>query len=801
MIKWQNTLKWIEEAKTIEIPRAYSSKIEKSDKLQLFVFTDAGTEAQCNVAYLRIMSKSNEQKDVNIVAGKNYIVPCKQKRTIPELEFDALVKGITFTENIIDDHDLKFDEIYMLTDSSIVFQWIMNGIENPSIYQKNRMTKLSQTKLKINFRWVNTDLQTADYGTKFSSMPKMDSDNEWFKPPIFRLPEGSWPKSPPSQLTEEKFLNISARNMLFRGKGEFIDTTLFSTLNKVIMVVRKYIIGWKFAAKRKSLIKKKKNLDDALTQNSISARTHRYEMKVLQEKMENNEKISNDWTHKRQIILETLIKHDQEKFFREEMQLIKNQKSLPVKHYLHKQMLVLHNDILCVSTRLPQHNDHISDKDYFSAHPILMHKDSHLTQLIILHHHVQNRHLNFDTICTSLMRNYFIPHLRCTARRIIKSQCYFCKLQSPHIRAPIMGDLPVERLCDVHAPFSHIIVDTCGPFMIRQRDIRSAKDPPKRWLLFVTCLSTRAVHIEILYHMTADSAIKALLNTFEIRGFALSIISDAATNFIGSNNEWKRALDEHNKDRIQKGFEPINLDTLWTFNPAHAHHMSGSVERMIGCAKKAFKNITKMLNAKMEKLDDESFRTLICSVMGILNNRPLCLSPLTNTVDKFLTPNYFLMGRANNFYTPHSEISHQYNHMWEDVLRLKDTLWAHWLKEYVPLCLKREKWVKKRDNLAVGDIVLTVENSKANSWKLGKIIDILEGSHDQVRKVRVLIGKKNPVNKPVEKFKNFKNDRELRRLIMKEYHIGDTWCVTRAASHCVPLDLSVVDDDSHSLDL
>ena len=38
----------------------------------------------------------------------------------------------------------------------------------------------------------------------------------------------------------------------------------------------------------------------------------------------------------------------------------------------------------------------------------------------------------------------------------------------------------------------------------------------------------------------------------------------------------------------------------------------------------------------------------------------------------------------------------------------------------------RQKWLRPRRNLAVGDIVLvSVENSYRNSWPLGRIVDVL----------------------------------------------------------------------------
>lgn len=781
--KWRKILQWLGNNE-LSIPRAYSKKIDEGDLKQLFMFTDAGVDAQCNVAFLRVLSNKNVQKDVSIITAKNYIVPLKQKRTIPELEFDAVAKGIELIKSIIAEHDITFHEIHIVTDSLIVYQWVINGIEDPSIYQRNRLEKIRNSNLEIKFRWVTTDLQTADYGTKFSSMPENSNSNSWFNPMLFRLPEDSWPKIQPSQLKAVNFHVAKNSQPRIQGRGDFIDTSLYSSLNRAIGVARKYILGWIFIHRKKLAEKSLKRIDMELKNNVISSRTHRQEKRMWGCKLEENEKFLNDPTYGRQNILKAFIKEDQGTHWAEELRLIKGNKPLPVKHPLYKHALTLKDDLLCVSTRMPERNTHLSEINSIQAYPILLSSESHLTKLIVLHYHVQNRHLNFDTICSAIVRMYFIPHLRWTAKKIIRNECYFCKLQNTSIRFPQMGDLPEERLCDKHVPFSHVMVDIAGPFMVKQKELRS-KDPPKRWLLFVTCLNIRAVHIEILYHMTADSVIKGLTNTFELRGYPLTITSDEGTNFVGSNNEWRKAFSNHNQKRLNEGLEPIQ----WTFNPAHAHHMNGAVERLIGCAKKAFKNITKMLNEKMAKLDDESFRMLVCSVIGILNNRPLCITPIEGTNDRFLTPNHFLMGRENNFFTPYSPLSSNHPKMWQDVLKLKEILWGHWLKEFIPRCIKREKWITKKNNLEIGDIVLTVEDSKANSWRLGKIVEIIEGSQEQVRKVKVLIGKRNPPSKPTKRIKASKNKELMKKEIMEEYFIGETWIVSRSSAHCVPLNL------------
>ncbi len=59
----------------------------------------------------------------------------------------------------------------------------------------------------------------------------------------------------------------------------------------------------------------------------------------------------------------------------------------------------------------------------------------------------------------------------------------------------------------------------------------------KRWAVLFTCMSTRAVHSEVVMSMDSSSCINALRRFFAIRGPAKQLHSDCGTNFIGACNE------------------------------------------------------------------------------------------------------------------------------------------------------------------------------------------------------------------------------------------------------------------------
>ena len=101
---------------------------------------------------------------------------------------------------------------------------------------------------------------------------------------------------------------------------------------------------------------------------------------------------------------------------------------------------------------------------------------------------------------------------------------------------------------------------------------------------------------------------------------------------------------------------------------------------------------------------------------------------------------------------------------------ISNVIWESWMQAFLPTILMREKWVEFTKPLQVGDVVLTVDPSIANTWRKGIIVNVMPGSKDQVRKVIVKLGK----NKAINKF-------DSRNQILSEYKNETVTFVTRPA--------------------
>ena len=105
-----------------------------------------------------------------------------------------------------------------------------------------------------------------------------------------------------------------------------------------------------------------------------------------------------------------------------------------------------------------------------------------------------------------------------------------------------MANLPSFRLC-VGLPFENTAVDYFGPFE-RRYGYRGRK---KSWGAVFTCLTTRAVHVELAGDLTTDRFLMALRRFISLYGTPKKMVSDNGSNFIGAAREITRLLKTWNK--------------------------------------------------------------------------------------------------------------------------------------------------------------------------------------------------------------------------------------------------------------
>ena len=138
-----------------------------------------------------------------------------------------------------------------------------------------------------------------------------------------------------------------------------------------------------------------------------------------------------------------------------------------------------------------------------------------------------------------------------------------------------MGNLPKERLWLEEHPFTYTGVDFFGPFNVKYtRGTRSTKATIKRYGVLFTCLTIRAVHLEIAGDLSTDKFMLALRRFIARRGKPKIMMSDNGTNFVGANKELQTSLQEPDQSKIVFCLTDYNIE--WKFNPPIAPWMGGA---------------------------------------------------------------------------------------------------------------------------------------------------------------------------------------------------------------------------------
>ena len=193
----------------------------------------------------------------------------------------------------------------------------------------------------------------------------------------------------------------------------------------------------------------------------------------------------------------------------------------------------------------------------------LLHWNYHAVELFLRNEHKDNQHEGTEHVRNSVQQKMWILGIR-NALRSIKNKCVTCRKGRAQTIAPVMADLPEERL-DASTTFTNVGVDYFGAFIVKigQRN-------EKRCCCLFTCLTMRAVHIEVVLKLNTDSCLNAIMRFIARRDKPNTIISDKGTNFVGAEREFAEYVASWNKEGIEEHL--VQRGIRWKFNPPAAPH-------------------------------------------------------------------------------------------------------------------------------------------------------------------------------------------------------------------------------------
>ena len=274
-----------------------------------------------------------------------------------------------------------------------------------------------------------------------------------------------------------------------------------------------------------------------------------------------------------------------------------------------------------------------SDLEYNAKYPILIPRDHRLTELIVQRCHREVHHGGVRATLSRLRTKFWVVRGRQMVKKLL-SRCVVCKkLEGRPCSVTKVADLPEFRIREV-APFSKVGIDFAGPLFAKC----CSKSSRKVYIALFTCCVTRALHLELVRDLSAETFLCCLRKFAARRGMPDLIVSDNAKTFKASERAITRLFNEP-KVKV----ELQNKRVTWRFNLERAPWWGGFFERMVRSVKRCLRKV--LGNAK---LTVEELSTVLVEVEGTLNARPL-----TEEYEEFegevLTPSHLIYGRAINF--------------------------------------------------------------------------------------------------------------------------------------------------------
>ncbi|XP_055633804.1 uncharacterized protein LOC129774130 [Toxorhynchites rutilus septentrionalis] len=710
--KWLSWISALPEIADLKIPRSYFGDVHSKDfgSVQLHIFTDAGENAYGCAGFLRIELEGAVK--CSLVMARSKVAPLKQL-TIPRLELQAAVLGARLAHTIKQSHSLQIQQTFFWTDSHTVLSWITSDQKRYKQFVSFRIGEiLSLTKLS-EWRWVPSKMNVADCLTKWRGNSGLSP--EWFQGTSFLYENpDSWPQQrfpPVNTKTELRAMHLF-HEVVFPDK--LIDESRFS---KWVILVRSVASGLRFISNCRrrmrgepiETLKPTKNL-----QKMIIATVPSMRVPLKQEEYRLAETILFRSAQNDAYGIKILKKNQK----LETSQWIPLEKSSP----LYKLTPLLDEEQLL---RMEGRCEKSVLLPFDMRFPIILPRDSAVTDLLVRHYHESFGHAFRDTVKNELKQRFFIFSLSSVVAKAERS-CIWCKVHKNRPKFPRMASLPVQRLTPHQRPFTFVGIDYLGPV-----EVTVGRRKEKRWIVLFTCLVVRAVHLEVAHNLTTQSCVMAIRRFISLWGPAAEYFSDNGTNLKAASKEFLQQI-------LEIGYECTgqftSARTKWHFNPPVAPHMGGIWERMV----RTVKGVMETLDDG-RKLTDEILLTTIAETGDIINSRPLVYAA-PSSPQETLTPNHFLRGIAANEpqeVLPPTNPALALRDAYQRSVELTNNLWKRWLKEYVPSLNQRRKWFEESTPLKKGDLVYVVDGNRRKAWVRGVVEDPIVSSDGRVRQALI----------------------------------------------------------------
>ena len=141
-----------------------------------------------------------------------------------------------------------------------------------------------------------------------------------------------------------------------------------------------------------------------------------------------------------------------------------------------------------------------------SIHPIMLNGRSPIVKLLLSQLHQDAHHAGPSAVMAVLAVNYYMPGAK-KVSKFISRECVNCQRAYVKTATQMMGQFPPERT-NPTPPFQTTAIDFAGPLLCRQGK-RHRPTKVKCYACLFVCLSTKAIHIELVSDLTSEAFVAA----------------------------------------------------------------------------------------------------------------------------------------------------------------------------------------------------------------------------------------------------------------------------------------------------
>ncbi|XP_011699154.1 PREDICTED: uncharacterized protein LOC105456646 [Wasmannia auropunctata] len=453
--------------------------------MELHGFADASERAYAAVLFLRVETDEGEIQ-VSLLQAKTRMAPLQQV-SLPRLELCAASLLARVAERAARLHGMPLERVHLWSDSTVALAWIRGHPSRWTTYVANQVANVQRALPGARWHYVPGEENPADCASRGLSPGDLVHHSLWWRGSAWLgVADRRWiNESPPPEPDEESpEQRVRAHVAVAQDNPELL--LRFSGLQRLLRVTA-WCRRWLNAGRA----------NRGGEGSSVAGTLSPGELEEAEQ---------------------TWIAVVQSVWFATELKAITRGEAVPRRSNLLRLSPFLdEHGLLRVGGRL---KCAILSRD--ERHPIILPRESRLTALVVDAYHRRMLHDRTQLTLGSLRQRFWIPGGRAAVRHHIY-RCLPCVRWRAATPRSLMGNLSSPRV-RISRAFANTGVDYAGPIWLRTSKGRGHK-AHKGFLAIFVCLSTRAVHLEVVSDYTTEAFLAAFQRFVSRRGLCITLYS------------------------------------------------------------------------------------------------------------------------------------------------------------------------------------------------------------------------------------------------------------------------------------